>query len=101
MICGERGVTTATNNQFRKADAAIDRAAGAIARRIEQLFDLPNELPAVSYDYVVEVLLRSLLRDHNLASLLDRHMQAVHKPAWLKLSDALQDYRDAHISERR
>jgi hypothetical protein len=84
--------------EFARADQAVDKAAAAaaIVAGINKL--LNRRVDRVSHDYMLERLLLTLLRDHDLLAIIDRIK--LPGPKTLALSNALADYRDSQFEER-
>jgi hypothetical protein len=81
-------------DDFEKANVAVDRTARKISAEIEELFnrDFGEQ---VALDYVQEALLRELT-DVLLNLVVDkRYTPGIPRPATLRLSNALHDYRDS------
>jgi hypothetical protein len=78
-------------NQFDKADSAVARVVDAFMTRIELMF---GKLEPVYATYILQRLL--LILCHRMTKLLDDPRFAEHmRPATMKLSNAMADYRDS------
>jgi hypothetical protein len=86
-----------TEQQFRDANVAIDRAVAAFFIKINSM---SGKWDAVSRQSIVERVLPRLCDE--IAKLIDHPDVAKHVmvPAMMKLSNALADFRDARWEER-
>lgn len=94
-------MTRINNQQFKEADAAVERAVSRFMSEIDRLRRncLTGKWDEVYPSYLID---RTLLQTCDaLAKLIDNgHLADIISPAALKLSNALADYRDAPATER-
>ena len=79
-------------DEHDKARVAIGQIADAIMQQIHKALSLPNELEIVGYDRVADMLVHALL-ERGLIDVVDKAMAGSDVP-WLKLAEAVWDYRD-------
>jgi len=89
-----------STEQFRAAEAAVQKTVRGVRRRLENIFDeCAGEWPGVAPSYILEVALVELC-DEMILLADDPRLVERAGPATLKLSNALADFRDSGWFER-